>query len=264
MIERTQGIVQRNPVKTAATESLTRIFSEVVPVGVKNLEKARELLESGGKLVLMANHLSNADAPVIALALKNAGFDDLSRKLVFLLGMKLVDNKVIRLGIDAYSHIVVWPPTMVPMTGEERMRAMATTKSSLRATKGAHEAGGILVIFPEGTRSRQHKLAHGTAAIANYLEGERIYVVPVGISGTEKVLPIGSFFPTWGVVEVGFGEPLDHSQTLKGLTDVSRENRKQRIIDRYMIEIAKLLHPQYRGVYADGIITPSLLQSSQM
>ena len=177
--------------------------------------------------------------------------------------MKLIDNKVIRLGIDAYSHIVVWPPTMIPKTEDDERRALSTTRSSMRAARNALDAGRVLVIFPEGTRSRQRQLSDGTPAVVNYLEGGGTYIMPVGISGTEKVLPVGSFFPTWGVVEVGFGEPLDHAETLRELTDFSRENRKQRIIERYMSEIARLLQPQYRGIYTDKINTPSLLRASQ-
>jgi hypothetical protein len=93
-------------------------------------------------------------------------------------------------------------------------------------------------------------LASGTPAIANYLEGDDTYVVPVGISGVEKVLPIGAFFPTWGVVEVGFGKVINHDEFSSRFKDVARKELKGRIIDGYMGEIAGLLQPQYRGVYA--------------
>lgn len=249
MKERITGVINRNIVKGAVAEVAARVFTEVIPIGADNLKSAREISKKGGKLILMANHLSNADAPVVALALKIAGFADLSDKLVFLLGRRLVENKVIRWGIDAYSHIVVWPPTMIPRTEEEKKRAYATTKLSLAAARGAQEAGRILVIFPEGTRSRQHQLAKGTPAIANYLERDDTYVVPVGISGVEKVLPVGAFFPTWGAVEVGFGEVINHDEFSSKLKNTPRGESKSRIIDGYMNEIAELIHPQYRGVY---------------
>lgn len=251
MQERITGVINRNIVKGAAAEIAARVFTEVIPIGADNLRSAREISKKGGKLVLMANHLSNADAPVVALALKKAGFADLSEKLVFLLGRRLVEDKVIGWGIDAYSHIVVWPPTMIPRNDEEKKKAYATTKLSLSAARGALDAGRILVIFPEGTRSRKQQLANGTPAIANYLDGHDTYVVPVGISGVEKVLPVGAFFPTWGAVEVGFGRVINHDEFSSKLKYASRGESKSRVIDGYMSEIAGLIHPQYRGVYAN-------------
>lgn len=250
MSERISGVVEANKAKHFLFENLTKAYAEVLPAGSANLQKAREIQEAGGKLVLVANHLSNADAPVIALAVKKLGFGDLERKLVFLLGQKLINNKFTRYGINAYSYIPVWPPTMVPRTEEERRMARRITESSLKSARSALDKGRVLTIFPEGTRSRTKALADGVGAIANYLDNGNIYVVPVGIYGTEQVLPVGSFLPSWAAVGVNFGEPFSFSERTANLKSLPRSERKVRGIDMIMTEVALLIPPEYRGAYS--------------
>jgi 1-acyl-sn-glycerol-3-phosphate acyltransferase len=120
-------------------------------------------------------------------------------------------------------------------------------RESLRIAQEILEAGQVLVIFPEGHRSDNHALIQGHSGVALIALRSGAPIVPVGISGTERLLKglrYGPFAPRARVV---YGEPF----TLP--SDGGRRTRDDvvRGIDTIMRRIAALLPPEYRGVYAD-------------
>ena len=77
-------------------------------------------------------------------------------------------------------------------------------------------------------------------------------IVPVGIWGTEKLLPIndkGMALESFhhARVTVNIGREL---QVPKKNEDEEKHQYEDRIIDFFMYEIAKLLPEKYRGVYS--------------
>lgn len=68
--------------------------------------------------------------------------------------------------------------------------------------------GGRLLIFPEGTRgSGETVRPFKTGAIRMALDAE-VLVVPVGISGTERVLPVGSWSIRGNRIHLEVGDPI--------------------------------------------------------
>lgn len=84
------------------------------------------------------------------------------------------------------------------------------------ASRGALDAatellidGGVLGIYPEGTRSPDGRLYRGHTGVARLALQTGSPVVPVACSGTHKVQPIGSLRPKPFLrVRVEMGEPL--------------------------------------------------------
>ena len=70
------------------------------------------------------------------------------------------------------------------------------------------DAGVSILIFPEGEHARDGKLLPFHLGLGVMVQALGIPVVPVKISGTDRVLPHGANFPTRGEVRVSFGEPL--------------------------------------------------------
>ncbi len=224
--------------------------------GLENLDDIRILLEEKKPVFFMANHLSNADAPVLQYALSRHGFSDIRHKLVFLRGIRL-DKKIITKTLsNSCTHIDVWPPTVSPSTPEERKQAMAMSRNSLNAISYALENGKIIMVFPEGTRSRDCQLGKGVEQVAHYLSDET-YILPIAISGTEKILPtekgLRSVIPVRAGAEIVFGKPFSISElreSVKGRNNASRKSSRQELMDNIMGQkIAPLLPNQYRGVY---------------
>ena len=86
------------------------------------------------------------------------------------------------------------------------------------------------------------------AAVSRYLDEPDTWVLPMGITGTEELFPIGedTIHPVPSVVRVG---PL---LSADGLRETAGGNR-QVMVDQIGGAIASLLPPEYRGTYADQI-----------
>lgn len=94
---------------------------------------------------------------------------------------------------------------------------------------------GTMILFPEGTRSRDGSIGKGRPGAGLALLGTGATVIPVTITGMDSVLPIGKLFPRFGNrVSVYFGKPIDYSD-LKG-EPRSRETAQQ-VVDRVMDRI---------------------------
>lgn len=81
-------------------------------------------------------------------------------------------------------------------------------QESLDAALGVLEAGRAFGIYPEGTRSRDGRLYKGRTGVAWLALTAGVPVVPVGLAGTDEVMPIGSNVPRIAEVTVTFGRPI--------------------------------------------------------
>ena len=72
------------------------------------------------------------------------------------------------------------------------------------------EQGSAVALYPEGTRSLDGRLYKGRTGVAFLALQTGAPVVPVGLVGTDKVMPVGAKLPSIRHrVTVRFGEPLD-------------------------------------------------------
>ncbi len=72
------------------------------------------------------------------------------------------------------------------------------------------EDGRAVALYPEGTRSLDGRLYKGRTGVAFLALQTGAPVVPVGLIGTDKVMPVGATMPSLTHrVTVKFGEPLD-------------------------------------------------------
>lgn len=91
--------------------------------------------------------------------------------------------------------------------GERDMLALSTMIKSLK--------NGTMVLFPEGTRSRNGRIGVGRVGVGKLIYDTRATVIPVAIQGMNKVLPIGSKYPRFfKKIRVIYGEPVDLSEYL--------------------------------------------------
>lgn len=100
-----------------------------------------------------------------------------------------------------------------------------------------------VAIFPEGTRSFNGKLQKPKTGIAYLVLNSKVPVLPIGIKGSYKILPKGSFFPRLKrcKVKIGklmhFGKYYNKKINKKSLTEITRQIMKQ---------VAKLNEQEYR------------------
>jgi 1-acyl-sn-glycerol-3-phosphate acyltransferase len=127
--------------------------------------EGKENIPRTGPLLVVVNHINLADPPIIATSLRRPTFfmakDDLWR--------------------SGFSRWVV------SNFGAFPVRRGAADRGALRQTCEIMSRGSVVVIFPEATRSRDHRLqpAYPGAAMVARLSGAP--VLPVGLTGTEVI-----------------------------------------------------------------------------
>lgn len=148
--------------------------------------RGSECVPRSGPVLLVANHSSMLDPPIIGAACP--------RTLTYLAKAELFAVP----GLGRLIHALHARP--VRREGSDA-RAL---KDALRVLKG----GEALLMFPEGTRGAEGLLREGKAGAGMLAVMSGAAVVPVYIRGTGRALPRGGAFPRPGKVTVRFGAPI--------------------------------------------------------
>jgi 1-acyl-sn-glycerol-3-phosphate acyltransferase len=119
---------------------------------------------------------------------------------------------------------------------------------ALREVIGRMKQGQVLVIAPEGTRSRTGALIEGKPGVS-YLTAKAGYpIIPVAITGTEDEVILANLkkFKRSSITVTG-----GPTFTLPPLPTKDRDRALIQYTDEIMCHIAAILPERYRGVYAD-------------
>jgi len=81
-------------------------------------------------------------------------------------------------------------------------------RDALRAARSVLQQGRVVGIFPEGGISRDGGLLLGSPGAVSLVLQERVAVVPVGIIGSSRALPVGAAFPRPHHITIRFGQPV--------------------------------------------------------
>jgi len=158
--------------------------------------EGREHIPRTGPVLLASNHLSFSDSFVIPLVAP--------RRVVFLAKSEYFTGKGLR---------GLWVRWLFTATGAVPVRR-GTHGAAQEALDSAMEIlndGHAFVIYPEGTRSLDGRLYRGRTGVAWLALTAGCQVVPVALSGTQDIQPVGSRLPRIRKITVRFGEPLDFS-----------------------------------------------------
>ena len=158
-------------------------------VGIAMDVEGRERLGHPGNVLLVANHASHLDGPLLLLALGVDFTVMLKAELYGLAPLRALVRAAGFIGVDRHD------------------RGSAT--DALESAAGALAAGRCLLVFPEGTRSRDGRLGElrKGAFAAAIAAGSR--VVPIAIAGTRERLPPGRAWIRPGRVKVQVFDAID-------------------------------------------------------
>jgi len=121
------------------------------------------------------------------------------------------------------------------------------------------EQGHIMVIAPEGTRSRVGSMIEGKPGVSYLAAKLRRPIVPVGLAGTRDELVIHNLkHLRRSRITVTAGEAF----MLPPLPTKDRDAALRQDTDEIMCRIAALIPLEYRGVYADHPRLKELLSGS--
>ncbi|MBC2721662.1 1-acyl-sn-glycerol-3-phosphate acyltransferase [Desulfosporosinus sp.] len=169
-----------------------------------------ENMPTTGPVILAINHVSIWD-PVVAAC-------SVPRQVSFMAKEELFSIPVLG-GI--FSKLGAFPVKR----GQGDMNAI---RQSLTILKG----GGVLGLFPEGTRSKTGEIQKGMPGMVLLMEKSQASIVPVKVRGTSNMFTKG-----WGRISVVVGKPLTN-QMLKPPEGV--EKRREWIADRIMQAMIEL------------------------
>ena len=188
--------------------------------------RGKENVPAPGPFLVVSNHLHLADPPIIA-----ASFP---LKCVLMAKADLWESG--------------WSRFWVSNFGAFPVRRDGVDREAIRQTEDWIRKGISVVVFPVGTRSPDGTMQPalpGAVLIATRLN---IPIIPVGITGSDKLRCLKRAFFRHPKITVNIGKPF----TLPPIEGkITKENRRE-LIRIMMRHVADLLPPEYRGVYTGG------------
>jgi 1-acyl-sn-glycerol-3-phosphate acyltransferase len=191
--------------------------------------RGRENVPATGPFIIASNHLSFIDSMIIPLMSP--------RRVGYLAKAEYFTGTGIRGWLTK-----TWFTALgaLPVERETHRAAQASLDTALAVLK----AGGGFGLYPEGTRSRDGRLARGKTGVAWLALTADCPVVPVGVIGTDRIQPVGARWPRPHRCSVIFGEPLTFPEH-RGEAGKNRARRE--VTDRVMEAIAELSGQEKAG-----------------
>ncbi len=158
----------------------------------------RELCPAKGPLIIVANHASYLDPPLIAVAYR-------MRRVRFLAKIELWGTGFLK-----------WYLTNIGTIPIERGSG---GKDAIDLAVEIAKAGGCLGIFPEGTRTKTGELGRGRSGAIVIAARTGAPLLPVYIEGTYQSLPSGASRVKFNPIVAYTGEPFELTPEQRDLND---------------------------------------------
>jgi 1-acyl-sn-glycerol-3-phosphate acyltransferase len=181
--------------------------------------KGKENVPREGSFLVIANHMTNLDPPLLSVSL--------GRYVIFMAKEGLFKSK--------FSDYFIRGLGAFPVFREKMQR------EALLAAEQVLNSGYVLCIFPEGMRSRIGQLRQAFPGSAMIAMRTGVPVLPVAITGTEAVK--GTVWLQRPRLTITFGRPFH-------LPPPGSNKSRDKCTEYMMERIAELLPLEYRGVYA--------------
>jgi 1-acyl-sn-glycerol-3-phosphate acyltransferase len=191
-------------------------------------------MPASGPVVIIINHIAFLDPVLIITSL---------RRIVIPLA------KIEVFSLPLWGWMTKTHGSIPVRRGEVDLDAM---KAALRVLK----SGGIILLAPEGTRSRNYQMQPAKdGAVILALRSEAL-ILPIGITGTHQVKA------NWlrgrrAPIRLAIGAPF-RPEVPSGTIRPSREEISA-LTTQAMIRVAEQLPPEFRGVYGNGTYEPEPL-----
>jgi len=191
-------------------------------IKIEGLENVPE----DGPGIVAANHISFLDSFFIPLAIP--------RRVTYLAKAEYWDSWKTKWFFDLVGQI--------PVRRDDSKKSLA----ALEAGERVLNKGGLLGIYPEGTRSPDGRLYRGKTGVARMAAECNVPVIPVGLVGTREIMPKDAKLPHFrGAVTLRFGEPMHVPKE-----EAEGPMALRGFVDSLMYEIRSLSGQDYTDEYA--------------
>ena len=185
-------------------------------------------IPSQGPVIYAANHQSNLDPPAIGCLVWDRPFIALAR-----------------VGLFKFKPFA-W---MIRLPGAIPLRRGRGDAQAIRAAIDQLNAGGCVLMFPEGTRSPDGTVQPFKAGILVLVKRTKAPVVPLAVEGAYDIWPIGQRFPRLrGRIKVQAGRAIPADELLADAPDRTME-RLRGEIDAMRMDLRRQLREATKGRY---------------
>jgi 1-acyl-sn-glycerol-3-phosphate acyltransferase len=193
--------------------------------GLENIPK--------GKFIVACNHSSYMDDFILpAFIIKH-----LDKKFAIYVNSRFYKNKLI---VKLLNHFNCIPVDVSKDVKDEEKRKKRNEIAYNKALDSINK-GMVFCVFPEGGRSTDGKLQKAKTGVARVALAAKIPVLPIGIIGTNKILPKGAALPRFKRADIIIGKPL-YFEKYYGKTDYESY---EEITKEIMKNIGKLIGQKY-------------------
>ncbi|RPI32557.1 MAG: 1-acyl-sn-glycerol-3-phosphate acyltransferase [Chloroflexota bacterium] len=207
----------------SSARDLVRLFLRLV---ARFELQGKENVPASGAFIVASNHIGRLDAALVYVVLDRSD-------VTMMVAEKYRKNPLFRFLVKHLNAIWV-----------DRFNA---DFSAMRASLSRLRDGGVLVMAPEGTRSKSGTLICGRPGVSYLAARSGVPVLPVAIMGSEDSIvskQLKRFRRPHIIARAG---PTFVLPPLKGK---EKEEALEGYTDEIMCRIAALLPPAYHGVYA--------------
>jgi 1-acyl-sn-glycerol-3-phosphate acyltransferase len=183
-------------------------------------------------VILMSNHQSLVDIAAIISTLPR------TQSWRFVAKKELARVPIFGQALVASGHVII----------DRGNRARAV--ESLRRAARIIRAGTTVIVFPEGTRSPTGKLRAFKSGPFHLAQEAQVPIVPVTVSGSQRITPKGQLVVHRGVVKITYGKPIP----TRGVAPDARRELAARVRDA----IVRGYDPAFQGtVEIEPVDAPS-------
>ena len=189
--------VETGPVRRiGATYALGRfVVAPLARLVYRPHVEGRGNVPKSGPVIFASNHLSFIDSIAIPVAAP--------RPVHFLAKSSYFDGPGLGGWLSKQFFTAIGAVPVQRGAGQAALDALEQQRALL-------EQGSTVALYPEGTRSLDGRLYKGRTGVSFLALQTGAPVVPVGLIGTDDVMPVGAKMPSLTHrVTVKFGEPLD-------------------------------------------------------
>jgi len=219
--------------KYKTLRSVVRFLMKIIAdIEINGIEKLPE-----GNVIIAANHLGRLDTAALLCILDR-------EDIIMPVAEKYRDHPLY--GAIGRAANAIW------------LNRFDADYSAFRQILERMKQGGLLVIAPEGTRSKTEALQEGKMGVAFLASKSGYPVLPVAVTGTEDRAIVENLKHFRRSKITATAADLLYINIPKG---AGREEAMRQATDEIMCQIGALLPERYRGVYANHPRLKELLKN---